>query len=368
MSHLQNLPELDPILTDPDFLFPTGPAFLNQFATLDAIPEEEAQWLIPGWLPQGQLALLAADGGTGKTGFWCQLLAALSRGESTLLDTEKTTRPPLTAAFFSAEDSVRKKLKKRLRLCGARMVNLVTLDLSSPALWDLRLGSKELAQFIGAYRPALCVLDPIQGFLPDGVNMASRNEIRACLAPLISLGEEYGTAFLLVCHTNKRAGAWGRTRLADSADLWDAARSVWMMGDAGNGKRYLSQEKNNYGELQPTQLYTFSDTGMLLPAGVTHKRDREFQLETQPRQAPKREGCKEAILALLEQHGGEMPVKEMDAEMEEMGYSYRTIQRAKTDYKAEGILKFERTDKKGNWFWMVRSGHFGGQVAKPPLE
>ena len=91
-------------------------------------------------------------------------------------------------------------------------------------------------------------------------------------------------------------------------------------------------------------------------------------METQPRQAPKREGCKEAILALLEQHGGEMPVKELEDELREMGYSYRTIQRAKTDYKAEGILKFERTDKKGNWFWMVRSGHFGGQVAKPPLE
>ena len=358
MSHLQNLqnlpeslPELDPILTDPDFLFPTGPAFLNQFATLDAIPEEEAQWLIPGWLPQGQLALLAADGGTGKTGFWCQLLAALSRGESTLLDTEKTTRPPLTAAFFSAEDSVRKKLKKRLRLCGARMVNLVTLDLSSPALWDLRLGSKELAQFIGAYRPALCVLDPIQGFLPDGVNMASRNEIRACLAPLISLGEEYGTAFLLVCHTNKRAGAWGRTRLADSADLWDAARSVWMMGDAGNGKRYLSQEKNNYGELQPTQLYTFSDTGMLLPAGVTHKRDREFQLETQPRQAPKREGCKEAILALLEQHGGEMPVKELEEELGEMGYSERTLRYAKAAVKEDSsaIYKCEGKGTDKQW-------------------
>ena len=355
MSHLQNLPEplpeLDPILTDPDFLFPTGPAFLNQFATLDAIPEEEAQWLIPGWLPQGQLALLAADGGTGKTGFWCQLLAALSRGESTLLDTEKTTRPPLTAAFFSAEDSVRKKLKKRLRLCGARMVNLVTLDLSSPALWDLRLGSKELAQFIGAYRPALCVLDPIQGFLPDGVNMASRNEIRACLAPLISLGEEYGTAFLLVCHTNKRAGAWGRTRLADSADLWDAARSVWMMGDAGNGKRYLSQEKNNYGELQPTQLYTFSDTGMLLPAGVTHKRDREFQLETQPRQAPKREGCKEAILEVLQRESKPIPVALLDQQLQEEGYSRRILQSVKEELKSAGLIKYQRQSgrKDGRW-------------------
>ena len=246
---------------------------------------------------------------------------------------------------------MRKKLKKRLRLCGARMVNLVTLDLSSPALWDLRLGSKELAQFIGAYRPALCVLDPIQGFLPDGVNMASRNEIRACLAPLISLGEEYGTAFLLVCHTNKRAGAWGRTRLADSADLWDAARSVWMMGDAGNGKRYLSQEKNNYGELQPTQLYTFSDTGLLLPAGVTHKRDREFQLETQPRQAPKREGCKEAILEVLQRESKPIPVALLDQQLQEEGYSRRILQSVKEELKSTGLIKYQRQGgrKDGRW-------------------
>ena len=38
-------------------------------------------------------------------------------------------------------------------------------------------------------------------------------------------------------------------------------------------------------------------------------------MQTQPRQAPKREGCKEAILALLEQHGGEMPVKELEEEL-----------------------------------------------------
>ena len=42
-------------------------------------------------------------------------------------------------------------------------------------------------------------------------------------------------------------------------------------------------------------------------------------VQTQPRQAPKREGCKEAILALLEQHGGEMPVKELEEELRERG-------------------------------------------------
>ena len=53
---------LDPILTDPDFLaLPPEQDFLSQFRTMDTVPEEEAQWLVPGYIPQGQITLLAAD-------------------------------------------------------------------------------------------------------------------------------------------------------------------------------------------------------------------------------------------------------------------------------------------------------------------
>lgn len=187
--------------------------------------------------------------------------------------------------------------------------------------------------------------------------MAARNEIRACLAPLMALGEELGTAFLLVCHTNKRAGAWGRTRLADSADLWDAARSVLMMGAAGDGRVYLSQEKNNYATLQPTILYTFSDSGLLVPSALSQKRDREFQLDTQPPKASKREGCREAILSLLESRGGEMAVRELDAAMEEMGYSQRTLRRAKENLKQEKEIELTLTWHGKEKTWMIRLGH-----------
>ena len=62
---------IDPILTNPDFLaLPEDLDLLSRFRTLDTIPEEEAQWLVPGYLPQGQITLLAADGGVGKTTFW----------------------------------------------------------------------------------------------------------------------------------------------------------------------------------------------------------------------------------------------------------------------------------------------------------
>lgn len=372
---------LDPILTDPDFLaLPPEQDFLSQFRTMDTVPEEEAQWLVPGYIPQGQITLLAADGGVGKTSFWCQLLAALSTGRRTLLEkvspkwdsnslSEKADTPAETlsakqdtlpkerwGAFFSTEDSVRKKLKKKLRLAGAKMMNLITLESSSAALLELRLGSPELSDFIHSYRPALCVLDPIQGFLPHGVNMAARNEIRECLAPLMALGEQVGTAFLLVCHTNKRAGAWGRTRLADSADLWDAARSVLMMGDAGDGRRYLSQEKNNYGPLQPTRLYTFSDSGLLVPAGLTQKRDREFQLQAQPSAAPKREGCKEFLLQKLEENGGSLPAKELEELAREEGFSKITVRRSKEELKAASAIQYSVNSqgRSGPVSWQVQ--------------
>lgn len=371
---------LDPILTDPDFLaLPPEQDFLSQFRTMDTVPEEEAQWLVPGYIPQGQITLLAADGGVGKTSFWCQLLAALSTGRATLLEevspkwdsdslSEKTDTPAETlsakqdtphkerwGAFFSTEDSVRKKLKKKLRLAGAKMMNLITLESSSAALLELRLGSPELSDFIHSYRPALCVLDPIQGFLPHGVNMAARNEIRECLAPLMALGEQVGTAFLLVCHTNKRAGAWGRTRLADSADLWDAARSVLMMGDAGDGRRYLSQEKNNYGSLQPTRLYTFSDSGLLVPAGLTQKRDKEFQLQAQPSAAPKREGCKEFLLQKLQENGGSLPAKELEELAREEGYTKTTVRHSKGELKDSGFLRFRQECVGREKRWRVES-------------
>ena len=74
-------------------------------------------------------------------------------------------------------------------------------------------------------------------------------------------------------------------------------------------------------------------------------------METQPRQAPKREGCKEAILALLEQHGGEMPVKELEDELREMGYSERTLRYAKAAVKEDSsaIYKCEGKGKDKQW-------------------
>ena len=305
------------------------------FKPLTEFEEEEAEWVIPGWMPAEQLTLLAADGGTGKTALWVNILAALSSGERCMLDPPGYTRMPRRVAFFTTEDSVRKKLLKKLGEAGADLRHILPMDLSgdkSGSLRGFKLGSPGMAEVIRRFKPALCVFDPIQGFIPPSVNMSSRNEMRDCLQPLIGLGEETGTSFLLVCHTNKRQGAWGRDRISDSADLWDAARSVWMAGYTEEEDiRYLSQEKNSYDALRDTVLFSIGEDGQVEEEGTTRKHDRDFmQSKEVRRSAGKREACKAWILERLGQAGQESLRSLCRAAIAE-GYSKITYERAKAE-------------------------------------
>ena len=338
-------------------------SFFSCFKTLDEFEEEEATWLVPGWIPEGQITLLASDGGVGKTTLWCDIVSAISSGKPCILDPPGYTRKPEKVCFLTTEDSVRKKLKKKLRLSGANMKNIITPDFLNDKdgqLRDMKFGSDKMKRFLSRYKFVLCVFDPVQGFVPPEINMGSRNAMRDCTAPLISLGEICGTTFLVVCHTNKRKGAYGRDRIADSADLWDIARSVIMTGfTEEQGIRYLSNEKNNYTELQETILYSFDENGLIQKEGTTWKRDREYMAETiSATSAPKRDDCKEYILHALDDAGGSMKTKDLEEQAKEAGYSYRTTRRAKESLKKNGDIKYFQTGSAKEKTWYIEKVKF----------
>lgn len=340
---------------------PEADPFLSCFKTLDTFEEEEATWLVPGWVPEGQITLMAADGGIGKTTIWCNLIAAISSGRRCILDPPDYTRTAQTVAFLTTEDSVRKKLKKKLRLAGANMANIITPDFLADkegVLRGLKFGTNEMERFVKHFRPALCVFDPVQGFIPPDINMGSRNAMRDCMAPLISLGEETGTTFIVVCHTNKRPKASGRDRIADSADLWDISRSVLMAGyTEEQGVRYLSNEKNNYTTLQETLLFTIDSDGQAKAEGTSWKRDREYTQESAASTAaPKREDCKDWVLHELDEAGGAMPTKTLEEMAAAAGYSFRTLRRAKEDLKKDRRIKYYTTGsaKDGDRVWHIQ--------------
>lgn len=185
---------------------PDKSIIISRFKTLDEFEEQEAAWLVPGWIPQGQITLLAADGGVGKTSLWVNIVANLSAGRPCVLDPPGYTREPLRVAFMTTEDSIRQKLKKKLRIAGANMQNIIAPDFlgdTTGVLRAFKFGSEEMAAAIRYFRPALCVFDPVQGFVPPLINMGSRNAMRDCTAPLITLGEECNTIATALCHGKK---------------------------------------------------------------------------------------------------------------------------------------------------------------------
>lgn len=337
--------------------------FLSCFKSLELFEEEEAEWIVPGWIPKGQLTVIAADGGVGKTTLWCNIISAMSSGTNCILDPPGYTRQAEKVGFLTTEDSVRKKLKKKLRLAGANPHNIITPDFLADKeglLQGLKFGSEKLRRFVSSFKLVLCVFDPVQGFIPPDINMGSRNAMRDCMAPLISLGEEYGTTFLIICHTNKRKGAWGRDRIADSADLWDIARSVIMAGVTEDRNiRYLSNEKNNYTQLQETVLFTIGQDGCIVRTGTTWKRDREYTQEAVvAASAPKREDCKQFLLKLLDENDGRMKSKEMEARAKEAGYSQKTIRNAKDDLKNTEAIRYKNEGFGTEKVWIVEKTEF----------
>ena len=326
--------------------------------TVNNIEKTETEWLVPKWIPKGAVTLLAGEGGVGKTTIWCRLVAEITQGRTCFLEDPENARTSenTRCMFFSSEDNVGKRLKEQFENYLAYEDKLITINPTVEnldLLKRIKVNSNEFKILIMRYKPAICVLDPIQSYLPEGMNMNSRNGIRDCMDGLNRLGSETGTAFLLVCHTNKRDHAAGRNRLANSADLWDAARSVIMAGKAHmEGRpeiRYISNEKNNYAPLEKTLLYQINSEGVLQIVGESARHDAEFvEAAQKAKRAAEKASiqgeCRKSILRLLrEAEGKQMLTAELDACLAEEKYASITVKRVKAELKAEGKTEYGHT-------------------------
>ena len=166
---------------------------------LSDIQEKTAEWLVPGYMPRGQINIWAGDGGSGKTTAWCGLAAAISAGRRVFFENEVPDEfmdnKPEKVIFFSSEDSLEYTLKARLRKAGANMDNIYSVSLKDERFSQIKFNSQLLKDLIREVKPALVVFDPLQAFIPPEIQMGQRNAMRNCLNPLIGLGEEYGTTF-----------------------------------------------------------------------------------------------------------------------------------------------------------------------------
>lgn len=318
----------------------------NEIKTLDKIEARKAEWLIDGYIPLYQIVTIGGDGGSAKTTMWAAVLAAISSGRPTPFEELNAQfdfiREPQKVMFFSSEDPVAEVLKPKISKHGGIMENIYFMDLTDDRFQELQFGSGLLESLIAQHRPAVAVFDPIQSFIPPDIQMGSRNQMRQTLTPLVGLCSKHKVTIFLIAHANKSSNTWGRKRLADSADLWDISRAVFLNGKLKNGLFYISQEKNNYAPLAKTLFFSL-EGGKLCPKGFTDKHDRDFIQEDQymTKQTPARDEAKEFILETLQEHGGRMENAELMEFAEVIGISEGTLKRAKTELKKEGKVSYK---------------------------
>lgn len=308
--------------------------------TLDTFDERQKEWLVPDYIPKGCVTLLCSDGGIGKTTLWCDTLAAFTTGGQTIFD--KALEVPFyqgkrrSVMYFSKEDPTEEILKGKLRAAGADQSKIHCFGLDDDRLSKIWYGSLLLEKLIEKYTPDVVVFDTLQAFLPDGVDMAKRKDMRDALNPLNQLGARFGTSFLMIMHTNKSANS-GRQRMADSSDIWDLGRSALMAGRTKDDNVcYLSHEKSNYGRLQRTILFSVSDSGIEY-RGTTKKKDRDYVAEgtTITTPSPKLDEARDFI---LENVDGCIEIGELEALAKAAGIAKGTLQNARAELKKEHMI------------------------------
>lgn len=335
----------------------TGSAQKNEVNDLD-IPtladfeEKEVDWLIRGYIPKGNITILAGTGGTGKSSVWASLLAAVSSGKPSILEgTAGIEREPKKVMFFTSEDAISEVVKAKARKNHAVQENIVLLDPTDDRFNKIEIGGEYLERLIAYHKPALCLFDPLQRFINSKLRMAERNAMRHALDSLQRLGMKYGTAFIILMHTNKQSGVYGRQRIADSSDMWDIARSVLMIGETGEDNlRYISHEKSNYSKLSRTVIFDIVDSVPVFKEW-SDKKDRDFILSAL--QVKNNNGidyvqeCANVILSELadaeKKTGDGIAVPDMDDLLNGMGYSDRNIRAAKHNLQESGFIQYERS-------------------------
>lgn len=192
--------------------------------TMAEVELQEVQWLWSPYIPFGKITIIQGDPGEGKTTLALRLAAACTT-RTALPGME--SQSPFPVIYQTAEDGLGDTVKPRLMEAGADLTKVMNIveDDRSLTLLDERI-EKAIVQ-TGA---KLMILDPIQGYLGDRVDMNRANEIRSVLKNVAAVAERTGCAIVLVGHLNKASGSSSAYRGLGSIDFRAAARSVLLVG------------------------------------------------------------------------------------------------------------------------------------------
>lgn len=330
-----------------------GPAKIICLADVESV---KTKWLWYPYIPLGKITLIQGDPGMGKTMMVLKIASLVSKGGDFPTDDDLfipvRDKSPGNVIYQTAEDGIADTIVPRLRKMGADMEHVFAIeDEDIP----LSMMDKRLEEAMQQYNPKLLILDPLQAYLGEKVDMHRANEVRPVFKHIGNLAEKYNCAVLIVMHMSKMSSNNNALyRGLGSIDIPGAARSVLAVGrnPADPDEKILAQVKINVARYGESLTFRIDDK-----EGVVFTGTSELQADDilnvarvkKEKQSVKREAAEDFLLEVLGDKGYEFldTIKEKAAEL---GVSIPTIYRAKgaLDIKSHSI-GFSN-DKKTWWF------------------
>lgn len=308
----------------------------------DVVPED-VKWLWYPYVPLGKLTLIEGDPGIGKSWLTCALAATISSGGC--LPGQTTNMPPQRIMLVNSEDGLADTLAPRLRTLKADLSNVFSLEENMEH--PLVLNPETLAALeakvheVGAI--TTIILDPLQAYLGEKLDMHRANEVRSVMAGLIKLAERTGCAIICVRHLRKNSGGKALYAGLGSIDFAASCRSILYVGATDQGDSCIAHSKCNLAPKGRTMKYEVRDGRFLWDGFCDVSADELAGGGTKGTDRPV-DGARTWLEGYL-RDGPEPAMEGMRAAME-AGHAARTVNRAK-----RGLVRsFQR---EGQWWWTL---------------
>jgi hypothetical protein len=317
------------------------------FVTLAEVPEREAAWFWPNYIPACGVTVMSGLPECGKSMVLCDLIARATRGDA-LPHTEQGATPR-AALYLAAEDSAF-SLKKRFQQAGAdlRRVHLLETRAGQPLWFPESLS--DLRETVRKLEAKLVVIDPLASFI--SMSLASDSFVRPLMDGFNCLSMEMGVAIVLVRHWTKSGTSPAIYRGAGGTAITAAARSELINVKRSDPEEplVLAQVKNNLAPRAKSLAFCITDgaSGSQVQWLGESAYSAEELIASQ-RDRPAIEEAKRMLFTWL--GDGPLWVKDVQVLAGEHGIARATLRRAKEELGIES----ERSQfgRGGKFYWVL---------------
>lgn len=306
------------------------------------IKSKKVDWLWYPYIPYGKITIVQGDPGEGKTTVLLNIISLLSNGEA-LPFTDKALS--ITSIYQNAEDDNSDTIKPRLENHKANCSKVCFIEKTSGMLF---MDDDSVEDAIVESKAKLLVLDPIQAYIGDNIDMNRANSIRPKMNKLKETAEKTGCAIVLIGHMNKNSGGKANYRGLGSIDISAAARSVLVVGkmEKNSDVKVLAQLKNNLAPKGKSLSFVIKKDTIewlgecdisaddVMSGGVSDTSGKIILAE-------------EFLIERLTEES--VPSNMLYEEAEQMGLSKRTLKRAKVN------LPICSVKRNGCWYWEMKN-------------